>query len=107
MSIGGTVHLLEKFSSAQTVSLIDAEPITVLYVVPTMVAALLKESRQIRKKIKFLSSGAKWEEHSKTEILKLFPNLEMYEFYGASELSFVSVLSDEDSKRKPNSGMLT
>ncbi|TDL64011.1 acyl-CoA synthetase [Rhodococcus qingshengii] len=103
LSIGGTVHLLEKFSSVQTVSLIDAEPINVLYVVPTMVAALLKESRQIRKKIKFLSSGAKWEEHSKTEIRKLFPNLEMYEFYGASELSFVSVLSDEDSKRKPNS----
>lgn len=100
---GGTLLLLEKFSPKQAISLLEKEPVTVLYVVPTMIAALLKEKATFEKPLKILSSGAKWEEHSKRQIRKSFPRSSMYEFYGASELSFVTFLNEEDYSRKPDS----
>ncbi|WP_284521941.1 AMP-binding enzyme [Cytobacillus pseudoceanisediminis] len=55
-----------------------------------------KRKRIIEKPIKIFSSGAKWDETSKLEISKIFPQLSMIEFYGASELSYVTFLADED-----------
>jgi long-chain acyl-CoA synthetase len=101
--VGGTITLLEKFSPRLVLDFLTAEPITVMYLVPTMISTLAKENRRIEKPIKILSSGAKWEEHSKKQIHSLFPHLNMYEFYGASELSFVSVLRDEEGRLKPQS----
>ncbi|USK47708.1 AMP-binding protein [Bacillus sp. CMF12] len=92
---GGTVHLLDKFSAAQALLCIEERPITAIYTVPTMVSAILKEKRIIEKPIKIISSGAKWDETSKLEISKVFPSLSMIEFYGASELSYVTFLADE------------
>ncbi|CAH2715010.1 putative acyl--CoA ligase YhfT [Neobacillus rhizosphaerae] len=101
--LGGSLYLLEKFSPSKTLSLIESQSITAVYVVPTMIAALLAEGRSSDKPIKILSSGAKWEEHSKQQIQRMFPRFSMYEFYGASELSFVTVLADKDYTRKPGS----
>ncbi|MDQ0219411.1 acyl-CoA synthetase [Peribacillus cavernae] len=101
--LGGTVYLLEKFSPNQTLSWLLSQPISVVYVVPTMVEALLKEKSTVEKSVKMISSGAKWEENSKLRIREMFLNLSMYEFYGASELSFVTALSDQENKRKPGS----
>ncbi|WP_088043366.1 AMP-binding protein [Bacillus sp. EAC] len=100
--LGGTVFLCEKFSSSTILSWIESFPITTIYVVPTMIEALLKEGIQIDKPIKMLSSGAKWAEKSKIEIRQLFPNMTMFEFFGASELSFITVLSDRDGLQKAN-----
>lgn len=97
---GGTVFLLEKFSATQTLTIIERQPITTIYVVPTMISALLKHNQTIEKSIKILSSGAKWEEHSKLLMQKRFLNMKIFEFYGASELSFVTFLSDQ---QKPGS----
>ncbi|EWG11040.1 AMP-binding protein [Cytobacillus firmus] len=93
---GGTVHLLEKFSAAKVLSCIEEQPISTLYTVPTMVSAILREKRIVEKPIKICSSGAKWDETSKLEISNIFPQLSMIEFYGASELSYVTFLADED-----------
>ncbi|MGG3468742.1 AMP-binding protein [Neobacillus pocheonensis] len=101
--LGGTVYLLEKFSSRMTLSLLESQPITAIYVVPTMIAAFLKEERLIEKNIKIISSGAKWEENSKQRIRQMFPWLTIFEFYGASELSFVTVLTDKENDQKPGS----
>jgi long-chain acyl-CoA synthetase len=103
LHLGGTVYLLEKFSPTQTLSLVQSQPITTVYVVPTMIAALLKEAQTIEKPVKIISSGAKWSENSKLEIRMMFQNLTMFEFYGASELSFITVLSDKESKLKAES----
>ncbi|MGM7719974.1 AMP-binding protein [Metabacillus sp. Hm71] len=100
---GGSVYLLSKFSPVQSLEFIETKPITVIYVVPTMLEAFLKEGCQSNKQLKIISSGAKWEEITKQRIMEMFPNSYMYEFYGASELSFVTVLPDDDSKRKPGS----
>jgi long-chain acyl-CoA synthetase len=101
--LGGTVYVLEKFSSSQTLSFIHTYPISVIYLVPTMVEALLKLDDTIEKHVKIISSGAKWEENSKQRIPKTFPSLSMYELFGASELSFITVLSDQQHKLKPGS----
>ncbi|KKI94039.1 acyl-CoA synthetase [Bacillus sp. SA1-12] len=101
--LGGSVYLLSKFSPAQSLEFIETKPITVIYVVPTMLEAFLKDGCQTKKQLKIISSGAKWEEFTKQRIKEMFPNSFMYEFYGASELSFVTVLTDDDNKRKPGS----
>lgn len=101
--IGGTIYLMESFTPTLALNWMDTLPVTSLYVVPTMVEAILKENVTIRKPMTIISSGAKWEEGSKEKIRKQFLHLTMFEFYGASELSFVTFLSDKGNKDKPNS----
>ncbi|WP_129691699.1 AMP-binding protein [Gottfriedia acidiceleris] len=101
--LGGTVILLEKFSPLNVISRINSFPITTIYVVPTMIEALIKEGIQVHQAMKILSSGAKWTEKSKIEFRHLFPAMTIYEFFGASELSFITVLSDRDGVQKAKS----
>ncbi|KAB7705975.1 AMP-binding protein [Bacillus aerolatus] len=101
--LGGTVHLLDKFSPNETMGVMLEHPVTAVYLVPTMMEALLKETGIVEKKITFISSGAKWEKESKRRIRDKFPNLDMFEFYGAGELSFVTALSNKENSEKPES----
>lgn len=101
--LGGTIYLLEKFSVNQLLVRLKKYPITVIYMVPTMIEALLKEKCTYLKAVKIISSGAKWEAEAKERMRRMFPNLNMYEFYGASELSFITVLSHQENIRKPRS----
>jgi long-chain acyl-CoA synthetase len=101
--LGGTIYLMENFSAVRVLEYIETFPVTVLYVVPTMIEAMLAEKRLVTKPLKIISSGAKWEESSKRKIREQFLHLSMFEFYGASELSYVTVLSDEENKIHPGS----
>ncbi|WP_260631044.1 AMP-binding protein [Bacillus sp. S/N-304-OC-R1] len=93
LALGGTVYLLEKFSPLQVLDLLQTKTISTIFVVPTMIEALLQLNYKIDAPFTILSSGAKWTEHSKKKIIDMFPQIELFEFYGASELSFVSYLS--------------
>ena len=103
LALGGTVYLMERFSPVQALGFIEKFPMTVLYVVPTMLEALLMENITVNQTLKIICSGAKWEEDSKQRFQKRFPQVTMFEFYGASELSFVSVLDNAGNKNKPDS----
>ncbi|MDQ0339331.1 acyl-CoA synthetase (AMP-forming)/AMP-acid ligase II [Caldalkalibacillus uzonensis] len=77
-------------------------PVSVLFIVPTMAAAIMQELEH-REEVptahhlqKIISSGAKWQAVDKRKLGTFFPHTGLYEFYGASELSFVSVLSPQD-----------
>lgn len=98
--LGGTVYLLEKFTPTEGMLWLETHPITALYVVPTMVDAFLKVGIPIDKPLKVISSGAKWSEKSKKAIRQLLMDVKIYEFYGAGEMSFVTVLADRDGRRK-------
>ncbi len=98
--IGGTLHILEKFSPEQTFASLKEHPISVVYVVPTMAEALLRKKKILEQHLKMISSGAKFEAHTRKRIHASFANLSLYEFYGAGELSFVSFSNDE---KKPHS----
>ncbi|MDP7988360.1 acyl-CoA synthetase [Bacillus sp. MHSD_36] len=103
LHIGQTVHIMRKFISDQVLDRLEIEHISVMYVVPTMLESLYKENRAIGNGIKIISSGAKWEAEAKEKIKSIFPYAQKYEFYGASELSFVTALVDEESDKRPNS----
>ncbi|WNB92421.1 AMP-binding protein [Bacillus sp. NEB1478] len=103
--LGGTVKLLPKFSSRKTFNEIQSGKLTGVYAVPTMLAALANEmtksddrSSSLRK---IISSGAKWEPGLKNKINTLFPKTELIEFYGASELSFVSYINHTKTDFNP------
>jgi long-chain acyl-CoA synthetase len=100
---GGSVYLLEKFSPVQTLKWVKTHPITVLYVVPTMIEAIAVKSETVEKPIKIISSGAKWEDDSKRRIQEQFHDVTIFEFYGASELSYVSVMSSNENGYLPGS----
>ncbi|PFV76396.1 acyl-CoA synthetase [Bacillus sp. AFS059628] len=103
LHIGKTVHIMRKFISDQVLDRLEIEHISVMYVVPTMLESLYKENRVKGNGIKIISSGAKWEAEAKEKIKSIFPYAQKYEFYGASELSFVTALVDEESEKSPNS----
>ncbi|MED3034420.1 acyl-CoA synthetase [Bacillus thuringiensis] len=101
--VGQTVHIMRKFIPKQVLDKLEMEHILVMYTVPTMLESLYKEKRVIESDMKIISSGAKWEAEAKEKIKNIFPVAKKYEFYGASELSFVTALVDEESERKPSS----
>ncbi|MBE7101480.1 AMP-binding protein [Bacillus cereus] len=101
--VGQTVHVMRKFIPDQVLNKLETENISVMYTVPTMLESLYKEHRIIEDEMKIISSGAKWEAEAKEKIKRIFPYAKKYEFYGASELSFVTALVDEESERRPNS----
>lgn len=103
LSLGGTVYLMKSFSPTRTLNFIEKFPLTVLYAVPTMLEAIFLENSPVNKSLKIICSGAKWEENSKQKTEKHFPGVTMFEFYGASELSYVTVLDDTGNKNKPGS----
>ncbi|OQR57561.1 acyl-CoA synthetase [Bacillus sp. CDB3] len=101
--LGQTVHIMRKFVPVQVLSSVEVENISVMYTVPTMLESLYKENKVIKSEMKIISSGAKWEAEAKEKIKHMFPYVKRYEFYGASELSFVTALVNEESERKLNS----
>lgn len=97
------MYLIEKFIPSHVLSILEQENISVMYTVPTMLEALYKEESVIEQEIKIISSGAKWEAEAKQKVKTVFPYAKRYEFYGASELSFVTALTDVESERKASS----
>ncbi|MGE6537949.1 acyl-CoA synthetase [Bacillus luti] len=97
--MGQTVHIMRKFIPNQVLDKLVTENISVMYTVPIMLESLYKENRVIENEMKIISSGAKWEAEAKEKIKSIFPYAKRYEFYGASELSFVTTLVDEESRK--------
>lgn len=107
--IGATVILLDKFSPLKVLDQMTRFPVAVVYMVPTMFEALAAEleekqmrpgENQVRA---ILSAGAKWSQESKQKVAGWFPHAQLYEFYGASELSFITVIGPEGNREKPDS----
>ncbi|WP_134701770.1 AMP-binding protein [Ammoniphilus sp. YIM 78166] len=109
LHIGATVILLEKFTPSKCIAAITQWKVSVLYMVPTMFEAINLELKDPRKQLEgndiraILSAGAKWSPESKRRVAQWFPQGDLYEFYGASELSFVAVIDLEGNKKKPDS----
>lgn len=92
--LGATLYIVPSFQTGEVWSLLAEKKISVLYIVPTMFEALKRNDYGQKKATclkTMISSGAKWEKTSKQQAARLFSECRIYEFYGASELSFVSV----------------
>ncbi|WP_261130663.1 AMP-binding protein [Bacillus sp. Marseille-Q3570] len=104
LSTGSTVELLDHFSAEATAGRIRNDKRTIVYVVPTMLEALLNESYPQWEAVDLIiSSGSKWNVERRRWIENTFSNAECIEFYGASELSFVSILHQDAVSTKVDS----
>ncbi|MFE9932308.1 AMP-binding protein [Streptomyces sp. NPDC005533] len=115
LHVGASVCLMPAFDAGRALDAVERHCVTRLYLVPTMFQALLDHARRhpgrrfpgVRS---LLSVGAKWSPARRAQAGELFPNADAVEFYGATELSLVSVLhGDDDGPResvgRPASGV--
>nr|WP_078060961.1 acyl-CoA synthetase [Bacillus australimaris] len=101
---GGTVTLLEKFTPVKAKKALETSDITVVFTVPTMTESLLQiDAFKGDSPLLVMSSGADWSISSKEQLVTNFPQVTFFDFYGTSELSFVSYLSSHDFRQKPSS----
>ncbi|WP_181832974.1 AMP-binding protein [Bacillus taeanensis] len=100
---GCTITLSKDFNLDLVDQTLHKGNISVLYAVPTMLEAII-ENQTIYKSVEvILSAGAKWHPDSKRRAAACFPSASLYEFYGASETSFITVLDPEGNIKKPSS----
>ncbi|MDM5320802.1 acyl-CoA synthetase [Bacillus altitudinis] len=101
---GGTVTLLEKFTPVKAKKALQTGDITVMYTVPTMTESMLEiDAFERDNRLLVISSGADWGITSKKQLVTNYPHVTFFDFYGTSELSFVSYLSSNDFLLKPSS----
>ncbi|MBO1001739.1 AMP-binding protein [Pseudogracilibacillus auburnensis] len=103
LHIGASFYMTTSFSAREMIQLIQTEKATVVYAVPTMLSSLAKQKEVVESSVTFLSSGAKLYPSIKQALSNVFPNSSIYEYYGASELSYVTYTTREMSDKYPNS----
>ncbi|MGE8080130.1 AMP-binding protein [Peribacillus loiseleuriae] len=101
--LGGTIYVLTKFSPVRLMNVLQHHPISIVYVIPTMMQALLQEGFHNEQAVSFISTGAKWLPRVKEQMRLHFPNADFYEFYGSSELSYMTVLKNEEQIKQADS----
>ena len=106
--VGGTFYLCKKYNPESVIDVICKEKNLVCYLVPTMIKSLLnlasqKSSLNYDSLKSIITSSAKCTFETKEEFKNVFPNSELFEYYGTSEASFISVNTIEESIKKPDS----
>lgn len=92
LQIGASIILFRRFRPDIVMAEICDRGASVLYAAPTQLALLLDApGAPIQTMRTILSSGSKWSSAISEKIPERFPNADFAEFYGASELSFVTV----------------
>ncbi|MDF2997638.1 MAG: AMP-dependent synthetase and ligase [Xanthobacteraceae bacterium] len=93
LHIGAEAVMMRRFHPRRALALIAERRVTALYVTPTQLQLLLDAADDgICPSLRVLMvSGAKWQAATRAATARLFPNAEIAEFYGASELSFVTI----------------
>jgi len=97
LHVGATVILCRQFRPTLVRRLIAEFAASVVYAVPTQLEMLLEADAVFPSMRQILSSGAKWPGRSRDQLRAQFPFARFAEFYGASELSFVTVAKDSDA----------
>lgn len=93
LHIGAEAVMMHRFHPRRVLGLIAERSVTALYVTPTQLQMLLDaaEGRVCPSLRVLMVSGAKWQPETRAATVRLFPGTEIAEFYGASELSFITV----------------
>ncbi len=96
---GSSVVLCPRFSPKTLAEQLREADGTVFYATPTQmhyVAEELKRSGPAATVGLVLASGAKWRAEDRRAMAAVFPKARLVEFYGASEMSFITVSAPED-----------
>lgn len=102
------LYIAPKFNPEAFLADVERYGITHCYIVPTMMVRLLKLPADVRAKydvstLRFgISTGSAWPRDVKMAMIDWFGPI-FYESYGASEIGFMTLISSEESLRKPGS----
>lgn len=90
---GAAFHFLNRFDARETLDVIETQAITRLTLVPAMLHHLIDQAgnRTYPSVTAILSAGAKLTKGMQEKALTTFPKARIIEYYGASELSFVTM----------------
>ena len=99
LHIGATAVISRSFRPAQVVAAMQRHTASLLYAVPAQLMMLAQvPQEQVFSSLRWvISSGSKWRGEDRQILRRNFPSAGFAEFYGASELSFVSVAREEES----------
>jgi acyl-CoA synthetase (AMP-forming)/AMP-acid ligase II len=105
--VGGTVFILESFSSRSVLDAIEKKKITWTAMVPTMLDAIINEPEKevfdVSSLRLLVCSGGPLRFQTARKTADYFSNAGLYNSYGSTEMGWVTVLRPEDQLRKPNS----
>jgi long-chain acyl-CoA synthetase len=92
---GQTFILNQHFSTKRLIDLIKQTKSLTCYLVPTMVHALVSkleaQNEVLTENYTIISSGAKLNVDIRRKLYRYCPNVQLYEFYGSSETSYISM----------------
>jgi long-chain acyl-CoA synthetase len=103
LAAGGTVVIRPRFDAETLWTDCDANAITNLAVVPTMIANALDKPGSAASLRSIVSMGAPLAVSLKQRLLRRFPAAGLYEMYGSSELGMVTCLRPSEQLEKPTS----
>ncbi len=103
--IGATVEVHETFDPRRVCQRLTESDVNTLYMVPTMYRDVVNAQgeKPNQHTITMITAGDKMAVTTKEKLMAVFPNAALYEYYGTSEVGFVSLLSPSDQLRKPES----
>jgi long-chain acyl-CoA synthetase len=101
INAGAKVVLCRQFRASSLPRLVRHEGVTIVYGVPTQLRLIMDfadraQESPLEKVRLILSTGAKWSLEDSPRLKRLFPSAEFAEFYGCSELSYVTLAKDSE-----------
>ncbi|WP_299819677.1 class I adenylate-forming enzyme family protein [uncultured Roseibium sp.] len=100
LASGQEVVLMPRFDPRTVLAeLGGAKSEAALYATPTQLHFLAEAARRtgpINAVRQVLASGAKWSDADRRALAAVFPQARLYEFYGASETSFITIAAPDD-----------
>ncbi|MDR9771884.1 AMP-binding protein [Rhizobium hidalgonense] len=94
LDAGGTFHSVRKWDAAAVAHILSAEKIERLVAVPTHIAGIARACAAepaLTSLRDVLTAGAKLDVNGVDSMRRLFPNARIREYYGASEIGFMTV----------------
>jgi acyl-CoA synthetase (AMP-forming)/AMP-acid ligase II len=108
LNLGATVVIMPKFDAVEALRLIDRHGVTTTFMAPTLLHRLCDVPAEVaaqyntRSLRSIILGGASCPYVLKVRAIERFGEC-LWEFYGATETSFVTILRPEDQLRKPGS----
>lgn len=108
-ALGGTVYLHAKFDPEQVLKTIHNERITSMFFVPTMMRRLLNQPDELFYRYPpedfrfFISGAAPFPQELREKAITRFGANAVHDFYGASELGWVTLIGGYEMLQRPGS----
>lgn len=105
---GRKVTLLSYYDPLLLASYLETNLSSSLVVVPTMLRRFIifnkLQPKIFSNVLTLITSSSKLDENTEEDILSIFPNCSLFEYYGASELGFVSIRSSKEKHPRNSVG---